>query len=158
MLPALKPLMLSHAVRLAFAILICAAAATVAPAFGQSSIKILVNDKPITSLDVKNRAAMLKAFTRGKQGEKEATDQLIEEALMMQEAARRNIKVSDEEIDAEFGKRATQAGMSATQFGQRCASRASIRRPSRTSCAPTWRGGRSSAPVSAPRSMSRIRT
>ena len=104
--------------RLARAVLICAVAVAATPSFGQSSIKILVNDKPITSLDIKNRTAMLKAFTRGQQGEKQATDQLIEEALMIQEAARRNIKVSDEEIEAEFGRRATQTGMTAAQFSQ----------------------------------------
>lgn len=118
MSPALNPSTVSQAIRLALVTLICATAAAVTPAFGQGAIKILVNDKPITSLDIKNRAAMLKAFTRGKQGEKEATDQLIEETLMLQEAARRNIKVSDEEIEAEFANRATQAGMTATQFGQ----------------------------------------
>lgn len=117
MTPVFRPSM-AQAIRLAAAILICAAASAATPAFAQGSIKILVNDKPITSLDIKNRTAMLKAFTRGQQGEKQATEQLIEEALMLQEAARRNIKVSDEEVETEFGNRATQTGMSAAQFGQ----------------------------------------
>lgn len=90
----------------------------IAPASAQSSIKILVNDEPITSFDIKNRTAMLRAFTRGQQGEKQAIEQLIEEALMMQEAERRNVKISDEDVEAEFAKRAAQTKMTAAQFGQ----------------------------------------
>ena len=44
---------------------------------------------------------MLRVFTAGKAGEKQAIDQLIDEKLMLQEAARRNIDVSDEEVDQE---------------------------------------------------------
>ena len=109
---------LVRAARLAFATLILGGFVAASPVFAQSAIKILVNDKPITTFDIKNRTAMLKAFTRGQQGEKQATDQLIEEALMMQEAARRGIKVSDEEIGQEFAKRATQTGMTPSQFEQ----------------------------------------
>ena len=38
--------------------------------------------------------------SRGKQGEKEAIEQLIDERLMLQEAKRRNVDVTDAEVDA----------------------------------------------------------
>ena len=93
-------------------------AALTAAAPAQTSIKILVNDTPITTYDIKNRATMLKAFTRGQQGEKQAIDQLVDEALMMQEAGRRKVSVSDDEVAAEFANRASQTKMSPTQFEQ----------------------------------------
>ena len=65
--------------------------------------------QPITSFDVQQRAKMLRTFTRGQQGEKEALEQLIEERLMLQEAKRRNVDFSDAEVDAEFAKRARAA-------------------------------------------------
>ncbi len=100
------------------AAVIAALAWLITPALAQNAIKVLVNDQPITSYDIKNRANMLRAFTRGQQGEKQALDQLIEEQLMLQEAARRNVQIPDAELDAEFAKRAKQTGMSSAQFGQ----------------------------------------
>ena len=105
--------------RLALSLLMLAACTVgISPADAQSTIKVLVNDEPITSFDIKNRTAMLRAFTRGRQGEKQAIDQLIEEALMIQEAERRNVRITDEELEAEFANRAAQTKMSASQFGQ----------------------------------------
>ena len=53
---------------------------------------MLVNDEPITSLDIQERAKMMSIFSRGKEGEKEAIDQLIDEVLMIQEAKKRKKK------------------------------------------------------------------
>lgn len=89
-----------------------------APAFGQSSIRILVNDEPITSFDIQHRAKMMSLFSRGQQGEKDAIEQLIDERLMLQEAARRNVEVADAEVDQEFARRAGQAKLNPSQFGQ----------------------------------------
>lgn len=89
-----------------------------APAASASSIQILVNDEPITSYDIQQRAKMLQVFSRGKVGRKEAIDQLIDEKLMMQEAARRHITVSDGEIDQEIANRARGARMTSAQFRQ----------------------------------------
>lgn len=88
------------------------------PAFAQSTIKILVNDEPITSYDIAQRSKMLRLFTGGKQGEKQAIDQLIEESLMMQEAKRRNVSVTDAELDGEIGNRARAAKLTGPQFIQ----------------------------------------
>ena len=87
-------------------------------AFAQSTIKVLVNDEPITSYDITQRGKMLRVFTGGKQGEKQAIDQLIEERLMLQEAKRRNVEVTDEELDAEIANRARGAKLTAPQFLQ----------------------------------------
>ncbi len=93
-------------------------AAFTQPAAAQSSVKILVNDEPITSQDVKNRTAMLRVFSRGKQGEKDAIEQLIDERLMMQEAKRRSMVASDEKVDEEFASRAKDAKLGPEKFSQ----------------------------------------
>ena len=88
------------------------------PAAAQSSIRVLVNDEPITSLDIQQRAKMMSVFTRGKQGEKDAIDQLIDERLMLQEAKRRNITVEDSEVYDELTNRAKAAKLNGEQFIQ----------------------------------------
>jgi len=88
------------------------------PVLAQSAIRILVNDEPITSYDIQQRTKMLRVFTGGQQGEKQAIDQLIEEHLMLQEAKRRNVDVTDEEVEAELANRARSAKLNATQFTQ----------------------------------------
>lgn len=101
-------------------VLVVAALACLAamPALAQSSIRVLVNEEPITSFDVQQRARMMNLFTRGQQGEKQAIDQLIEERLMLQEAKRRNVNVGDAEVDQEFANRARAAKLTADQFNQ----------------------------------------
>jgi peptidyl-prolyl cis-trans isomerase SurA len=83
-----------------------------------SAIKVLVNDQPITDLDIQQRGKMMSIFTHGKEGEKQAVDQLIDEALMMQEAKRRNVDIGDEQVAAEFTTRAKAAKLSTEQFSQ----------------------------------------
>ncbi len=83
-----------------------------------SAIRVLVNDQPITTYDIQQRTKMLRLFTHGKAGEKEATDQLIDEQLMLQEASRRHVEVSDAAIDQEIADRASGAKMTAAQFNQ----------------------------------------
>ncbi len=108
-----------HLSRIAAAALAVSALAclVVAPAFA-SAIRVLVNDEPITSYDVQQRATMLKLFTGGKSGEKQAIDQLVDEKLMLQEAKRRHVTVSDDELNSEIANRAQAAKMTAAQFSQ----------------------------------------
>ncbi|WP_177176708.1 peptidylprolyl isomerase [Faunimonas pinastri] len=75
-----------------------------APAMAQSAIKVIVNNQPITSYDVSARAKLLKLTSHGKAGEKQAVDELIDETLQMQEAQKRGIKVSDQELAQAFGQ------------------------------------------------------
>jgi peptidyl-prolyl cis-trans isomerase SurA len=98
------------------AVVICGAG--LSPAAAQSTIRVLVNDEPITSYDIQNRGKMLQLFTRGREGEKEAVEQLIDERLMMQEAARRNVAITDEQVEQEFSERANQSKLTAAQFSQ----------------------------------------
>jgi peptidyl-prolyl cis-trans isomerase SurA len=107
---------LARACAVAFVLVLVVAAAP--QAFAQSSIKVLVNDEPITSFDIQQRTTMLKVFSRGAQGEKLAIEQLIDEVLMLQEAERRNMQVTDAEVDDEFANRARSANLSAQQFSQ----------------------------------------
>jgi peptidyl-prolyl cis-trans isomerase SurA len=104
----------------ALILLVAAATSLINPglAHAQSEIRVVVNEEPITSYDVRNRAKLLKAMTGGKAGEKEALDQLIDEHLMLQEASRRNVVVTDDEVEAEFSRRAANARFSAAQFEQ----------------------------------------
>jgi len=88
------------------------------PAVAQSSIRVLVNDEAITSFEIQSRGKMLQLFSRGKQGEKDAIEQLIDERLMMQEAKRRSVAITDAEVEQEFSDRAAQAKLNSTQFKQ----------------------------------------
>jgi peptidyl-prolyl cis-trans isomerase SurA len=87
-------------------------------ALAQNAVRVLVNDEPVTTYDVQNRARMLRLFSGGRQGEEQALEQLIDEKLMLQEAARRSMQITDAEVDAEFARRASQAGLSPDQFTQ----------------------------------------
>lgn len=102
----------------AFGVLAALALASAGPARAANTIRILVNDQPITSYDIDQRTKMLRVFTGGKSGQKEATDQLIDEKLMLQEAARRRIEVTDAELDQEITTRASATKMTAAQFEQ----------------------------------------
>lgn len=112
--------MCSPAARSMVAVLLTCAigAATSAPAGAQSAVKILVNDQPITSFDIKTRTQMVKVFSQGRDGEKAATEQLIEERLKSQEAKLRGVSVTDEEVEQEFIQRAAQLKLQPAQFTQ----------------------------------------
>ena len=94
------------------------AVAAIAPAQAANSIRILVNDEPITTYDIEQRTRMVQVFTGGRQGEAEAIDQLIGEILMLQEAQRLRMVATDAEVEAEFAARARDAELSPAQFTQ----------------------------------------
>jgi peptidyl-prolyl cis-trans isomerase SurA len=110
----------AHVIRLTavVALLLAALAGTTALPARAASIQILVNGEPITSYDVQQRTRMIRTFTGGRQGEKEAIEQLIDETLMLQEAARRRFETSDAEVDSELAARARSAKLSPSQFEQ----------------------------------------
>jgi peptidyl-prolyl cis-trans isomerase SurA len=63
---------------------------------GAASIKVTVNGTPITDIQVSQR---LKLFQlEGKSGTKGATEELVNEALMIQEAKRLGITISDAQV------------------------------------------------------------
>jgi peptidyl-prolyl cis-trans isomerase SurA len=87
-----------------------------APAFAQTSIKVVVNDTPITSYDIDNRYRFLRLTSRGRANKKEAIDQLIDEQLKLQEAKRRNVNVPDSEVDGAYANIARRAKLSPSKL------------------------------------------
>ena len=105
------------AVRIATSAVLCAGIALAIglasqPAAAQTSIKVVVNDTPITSYDIDNRLRFLKLTSRGRATRKQAIDQLIDEQLKLQEAKRRNASVPESEVDQAFAGIASRAKLS----------------------------------------------
>ncbi len=92
--------------------------AAVPTASAQVYIKVLVNDEPITNYDIAQRAKLLRLSRAGGNVEKKATDELIDETLQMQEARRRNIAISENEVDSAFARIAQQSRVSTSQLAQ----------------------------------------
>ena len=89
-----------------------------APAFAQSAVKVLVNGQPVTTYDIRNRTKLLQLTTRGAAGEKQATDELIEERLKLAEAKLRGVAVDESEVDQAFAQIAGRTKLSPAQFTQ----------------------------------------
>ena len=85
----------------ALSLLATASVATPASA-NAASIKAVVNKVPITSNQVKRRAAFLKLRRIKGNLRKQALDELIEEQLKMQEARRLRVVAGDKEVDAAY--------------------------------------------------------
>jgi peptidyl-prolyl cis-trans isomerase SurA len=66
-----------------------------------STIKVLVNDLPITSYDIAQRASLM-ALAGEKGGAKVALDQLIDEAVEMSEAKKRGFVASDARVESAY--------------------------------------------------------
>jgi peptidyl-prolyl cis-trans isomerase SurA len=62
-----------------------------------ASVKIKVNGDPITDIQIAQRQSLMKL--EGKSGQQAAIDELVNEALELQEAKRLNVTVTDAEID-----------------------------------------------------------
>ncbi|AKI01153.1 periplasmic chaperone for outer membrane proteins SurA [Hoeflea sp. IMCC20628] len=86
--------------------------------FAASQIKIVVNNQAITSVDLARRVAFLKLQrTSGNLGKK-AREQLVDEALKLQEAIRVRALVSDGQVDASFARFASSNKLSPKQLTQ----------------------------------------
>ncbi len=100
------------------ALLAIAVLSAVPPAAAQSAIKVLVNEQPITTYDIRNRTKFLQLTTRGRAKNSQAVEDLINERLKMQEAAKRRISVSDEQVDQAFGQIASRAKLTPARLSQ----------------------------------------
>ncbi|MEE9314966.1 MAG: peptidylprolyl isomerase [Rhizobiaceae bacterium] len=69
---------------------------------GGTKIAILVNDRPITSNDIKRRAAFVKLRRMKGNSRKIASDELVNEAIKMQEARRIRAVASQKDVDAAY--------------------------------------------------------
>jgi peptidyl-prolyl cis-trans isomerase SurA len=87
-------------------------------AAAQTTIKVLVNEQPITTYDIRNRTGLLRLTTRGRAGRSRAIEELIDERLKMQEAVRRRVSVSDEQVDRAFGQIASRAKLTPARLSQ----------------------------------------
>jgi peptidyl-prolyl cis-trans isomerase SurA len=87
------------------------------PAAAQTTIKVVANGIPITSYDISQRTR-LKTIANEKGGAKGATDELIEEALMLYEGKQRGVAVPDIAVDNAYNDIAKQVKLSPSQFGQ----------------------------------------
>ncbi|SDU16666.1 peptidylprolyl isomerase [Stappia sp. ES.058] len=90
------------------------------PAAAQTSIKVVVNSKPITSYDISQRAGLLRLTTGrgGAAAKRAAMEELIDEQLKTQEATRAGIRVSKAEVDEAFNSLAGRVKLSPKQLGQ----------------------------------------
>lgn len=98
-----------------------AAAPAAGPALAQSSsIKIVVDDTAITTMDIQNRSRLLQVANRLGAGaaQKAAVEELIDEAVRLKEAQRRGITVSDEQVDAAVAAIASRSKLTPDQFAQ----------------------------------------
>lgn len=73
-----------------------------APAPAQSAIKVVVNDRAITSFDIQQRARLISLTSRVANPTQLATEELIDDALKLGEAKRMKITVSDAEVNEAF--------------------------------------------------------
>ena len=90
-------------VRLLAVLALAAAALCVAPAISQEvSIKVLVNDDPISDFDIAQRERFLALTTQRQPSpelKKEATDLLIDEHLQMQEGKKAGVTPDEEDVN-----------------------------------------------------------
>jgi peptidyl-prolyl cis-trans isomerase SurA len=96
-------------------LLIGCVAAIGGPALAESTIRVLVNDEPITSFDIDQRARIM-ALTGEKGGAKVATEQLIDEVVELAEAKFRRISIPDARVDAAFASISQKMKLSAAQL------------------------------------------
>ncbi len=124
---------MTRAARIVFAALIALALVGVggSESWAASSIRVKVNDQPITSYDITQRAALLR-LSGAKGGEKAAIDELIDETLQFIEGAKRGISVSEARVDQAIANIAGNMKMSPAQLkkalGQQGVDIATLRR------------------------------
>ncbi len=100
-----------------FLILLLAVAATAAPpAWAQTRIVAVVNERPITNYDVAQRAKLLRLTGVRSNAESAALDELINEKIQDGAVQRANIEISQAEIDAAIGQIASRAKISSAQL------------------------------------------
>ncbi len=94
-----------------------AVAAVVAssPSHAASSIRVKVDDQPITSYDISQRTQLL-TMTGVKGGQKAATEELIDETIQFIEAAKMGVAISDARVDVAIEEIATRVKMTPTSL------------------------------------------
>ncbi|AGF75620.1 peptidylprolyl isomerase [Bartonella vinsonii] len=86
--------------------------------FAQTVIVATVNGNPITNYDIQRRIAFLRLQQKQGNLAAQAKNELINEVLKNTEIKRRNIEVSNHEVDSAFENFATQNNMTIDQLNQ----------------------------------------
>ena len=112
-----------------------------APAAAQQVVA-LVNGEPVTALDVAQRLKLHQVSTRRSPSRQELIEELINEKIKIQQAARLGIPVTDADVDRIFGQMAQSSGRKLADFAAELTKRVSTCRVSRTGFGPRLHGGR----------------
>lgn len=83
-----------------------------------TNIKAIVNGQPITNYDVSRRAAFLRLRKVGGDRNAKALEEMVEQAIKTQEAAKRGTLAGDAQVDSAFANFAKSNRMSATQMAR----------------------------------------
>lgn len=99
------------------------AVATAMPILGGTSamateIRYVVNNLPVTSYDIDRRVAFLRLQREGGNLRQKASDQMIEQALKLQEMQRRNINIPEEMVNQAYQRFASGNRMTTSQLNQ----------------------------------------
>ncbi len=91
-----------------------------APASAQNRIAVIVNDQAVTSYDISQRARLLRLTSRkgGAAARKAATNELVDESLKLQEAARIGISVSQSQVDDAYASIAKRSKLTPARLSQ----------------------------------------
>ncbi|WP_367715183.1 peptidylprolyl isomerase [Nitratireductor sp. GISD-1A_MAKvit] len=81
-----------------------------------TEIRYVVNNAPITSYDIDRRVAFLKLQREGGNLRQKATDQMIEQALKLQEMQRRKVNIPNEMVNQAYARFASGNRMSTSQL------------------------------------------
>lgn len=97
-------------------LLIAATVAVLAPAAAMAQVLVMVAGQPITSNDVNQRIKLHQLIERKAPSSKEVLEELIDERIKIQQAARFTITVDDDEVDRMFSGVAERSGRTAAQL------------------------------------------
>lgn len=100
----------------AFLLAAFAALALPAPHAAATSIVAVVNDEPVTSYAVAQRARLLQLTTGAKNVQQRALEELIDEKLQLAETKRAGINVNDSEVDAAYADIAKRVNLPVAQL------------------------------------------
>src|SRR6266550_852351 len=85
---------------------------------GDSSIPVVVNDHPITNYDISQRAKLMKLANSGSADEKTAREELVDELLELEEAAKFGIIVPPPQVEAAYASIAQNLKLTSTTLTQ----------------------------------------
>lgn len=101
---------------MAAATIVLAVPAATVPANAASEIAVVVNDRAITTGDIRRREAFLKLQRSSGNLNEKAREQLVNESLQMQEAGRLGAVVGEEQVDQSVQRFAESNSMSSEQL------------------------------------------